>query len=119
RLFNFDTSPGNPTKYADLVRYPGLGTPSPSYSPTPFGDPTSYQPVKPTPLVVTETEPIEIVQSPDNELRSQDSLIGLVNTAGAGDEVMVEQQYERKYWHTSTAFGPNPRLEAYIAAAQR
>src|SRR5438045_6314929 len=88
RLSIFDTSPGNRSKYADLVRYPGLGTPSPGYSPTPFGDPTSYQPVKLTPLVVTETEPIEIVQAPDNALRDQGSLIGLVNTAGAGDEVM-------------------------------
>ncbi len=106
-------------RYADLVRYPGLGTPPPGYTPTPFPDQTGYTLVKPTPLVVTETQRIEIVQAPDNALRDVDSLIGLVNRAGAGDEVMVEQQYERKYWQSSTLDGPNPRLEAYIRAAQR
>jgi phosphatidylserine/phosphatidylglycerophosphate/cardiolipin synthase-like enzyme len=115
RLFSFDFAPG---KYLDIVRYPTMGTPPPGYVPTPMPNYTSYMPIKPTPLVVTETERIEIVQSPDNELRSQDSLLGLVNTAGAGDTVMVEQQYERRYWPNST-LGPNPRLDAYIAAAQR
>ena len=33
--------------------------------------------------------------------------------------VMVEQQYERKYWENSVTDGPNPRLQAYIAAARR
>ncbi|MGI8586392.1 MAG: S-layer homology domain-containing protein [Chloroflexia bacterium] len=120
RLRNFDFQPG---KYLDLVRWntaPGFGTPGPTFTPTLNSpDYTSYQPVKPTPLVVTETERIEIVQSPDNELRDQDSLLGLVNSAGAGDEVEVEQQYERTYWQTSPTVGPNPRLEAYIAAARR
>ncbi|HKP51476.1 MAG TPA: lamin tail domain-containing protein [Chloroflexia bacterium] len=106
-------------RYADLVRYPGLGTPPPDYTPTPFPDQTGYTVLKPTPLVVTETQRIEIVQAPDNALRDVDSLLGLVNRAGAGDEVMVEQQYERKYWQSSTLDGPNPRLEAYIRAAQR
>ncbi len=116
RLNNFDFVPG---KYPDLVRYPAVGTPPPTYSPTPLPDFTSYMPIKPTPLVVTENETFQIIQSPDNELRNQDSLIGLVNSAGVGDEVLVEQLYERKYWQTSTSVGPNPRLEAYIAAAQR
>ncbi|MFL5732502.1 MAG: lamin tail domain-containing protein [Chloroflexia bacterium] len=116
RLVNNDT---DITKYGDLPRYPALGTPPPGYSSTPFPDMTGYTPLKPTPLVVTETESIEIVQSPDNELRDEDSLIGLVNRAGPGDEVMVEQQYERKFWETSVTAGPNPRLEAYIRAARR
>ncbi|MFL5734182.1 MAG: phospholipase D-like domain-containing protein, partial [Chloroflexia bacterium] len=118
RLYGFDVAPG---KYADLVLYPNpaLPTPPAGYTPTPEPDFTAYTVQKPTPLVVTETENIEIVQSPDNELRNQDSLVGLVNTAGTGDEVLVEQQYERKYWRTSPIAGPNPRLEAYIRAGQR
>lgn len=116
RLVNNDT---DVSKYADLVRYPALGTPPPAYTPPPADDMTGYTPVKPTPLVVTETESFEIIQAPDNALRETDSLIGMVNKAGAGDEVMVEQQYERKYWETSVTDGPNPRLEAYIAAARR
>jgi hypothetical protein len=117
RLINFDFQPG---VYPDIVEYPNLGaTPPPGYSPTPLPDMAGYTPVKPTPLTVTETENIEIIQSPDNDLRDTDSIIGLVNRAGAGDTVMVEQQYERKYWETSTTNGPNPRLQAYIAAAHR
>jgi hypothetical protein len=117
RLINFDFQP---SVYPDVIEYPNLGaTPPPGYSPTPLPDMAGYTPVKPTPLVVTETENIEIIQSPDNDLRDTDSIIGLVNRASAGDTVMVEQQYERKYWETSPTNGPNPRLEAYIAAAQR
>lgn len=117
RLRDFDFAPG---RYPDLVRWntaPGFGTPV--ATPTALGDLTGYTLIKPTPLVVTENERIEVIQSPDNDLRDQDGLIGLVNTAGAGDEVLVEQQYERLYWDTSVAVGPNPRLQAYIAAAQR
>lgn len=116
RLMDFDFQPA---RYLDLVRYPGLGTPPPGYTPTPLGDLVGYTPVKPTPLIVTENETFEIVQSPDNALRDEGSLIGLVNRAGPGDMVMVEQQYERKFWESSTTDGPNPRLEAYIRAARR
>ncbi|MCA9873230.1 MAG: lamin tail domain-containing protein, partial [Anaerolineales bacterium] len=67
--------------------------------------------------------PLEIIQSPENSLRDVDGLLGLVNRAGPGDKVWVEQLYERPYWGP-TAGGspltdPNPRLEAYIAAARR
>lgn len=118
RLYNHDVAP---SIYPDVVLYPnpGLPTPPPGYTPTPMPDFTSYIPIKPTPLVVTENEQIDVVQSPDNELRDDSSLIGLVNGAGAGDEVMVRQLYERTYWQTSPTIGPNPRLEAYIAAARR
>jgi predicted extracellular nuclease/phosphatidylserine/phosphatidylglycerophosphate/cardiolipin synthase-like enzyme len=119
RLVNFDFQPG---KYPDIVRWntaPGFGTPAPGFTPTVLPDMTGYNPVKPTALVVTETQSIEIVQAPDNALRDVDSLIGMVNRAGAGDEVMVQQQYERKYWETGTTTHPNPRLEAYIQAARR
>jgi phosphatidylserine/phosphatidylglycerophosphate/cardiolipin synthase-like enzyme len=119
RLVNFDFQPG---KYPDIVRWntaPGFGTPAPGFTPTVLPDMTGYNPVKPTALVVTETQNIEIIQAPDNALRDVDSLIGMVNKAGAGDEVMVQQQYERKYWETGTTTSPNPRLEAYIQAARR
>ncbi len=116
RLIAFDFAPG---RFADVVRYPALGTPPPGYSPTPFPDMTGYTPIKPTPLVVTETEQIAIVQAPETGLRDLDGLIGLVDRAGPGDTVLVEQQYERTYWETSPSDGPNPRLAAYIRAAQR
>src|SRR5205814_9088799 len=116
RMIGFDT---DTTRYPDLVRYPGLGTPPPGYAPTPLPDMVGYTVIKPTPLVVNETENIEIIQSPDNALRDQDSIIGMVNKAGPGDDVMVAAAYERKYWESSTTNGTNPRLVAYIRTTQR
>ena len=65
---------------------------------------------------------MEMVQSPENSLRDSDSLLGMVARAGAGDTVLVEQLYEYTYWGPPTSNptdDPNPRLEAYIAAAGR
>jgi len=42
--------------------------------------------------------------------------------AGGGGRVLVEQLYEYKYWGPTSSnpiTDPNPRLEAYIAAARR
>jgi hypothetical protein len=64
----------------------------------------------------------EVVQSPENSLRNQDGLLGLVSRAGAGDTILVQQLSERPYWGSTTSNStadPNPRLEAYIAAARR
>ena len=72
--------------------------------------------------VVSGLIPFEIVQSPENSLRDIDGLLGLVNRAGDGDTVLVQQMYERPYWGASTSNptdDPNPRLEAYINAARR
>ena len=75
------------------------------------------------PFAFSGVFPLEIVQSPENSLRSVDGLLGLVNRAGPGDKVWVEQLYERPYWGPSSGgtppSDPNPRLEAYIAAARR
>jgi uncharacterized repeat protein (TIGR01451 family) len=66
--------------------------------------------------------PFELIQGPENSLRDRDGLLGLVNRAGAGDTVLVQQLTERPYWGTSGSNpqdDPNPRLEAYLAAARR
>jgi uncharacterized repeat protein (TIGR01451 family) len=65
----------------------------------------------------------EVVQSPENSVRSADSLLGMVAKAGAGDTVLVQQLNERPYWGSPSTSNriddPNPRLEAYIDAARR
>jgi cardiolipin synthase A/B len=64
----------------------------------------------------------ELVQAPENALRDRDALLGLVNRAGAGDTVLVQQLSERPYWGSSGSNptdDPNPRLEAYLSAARR
>lgn len=66
--------------------------------------------------------PIELVQCPDNCLRTTDALLGMVSRAGQGDELLVEQLYEYTFWGASSSnptADPNLRLEAYIAAARR
>jgi hypothetical protein len=62
------------------------------------------------------------VQSPENALRDVDALLGLIGRAGSGDTILVEQLSERPYWgatNSNASDDPNPRLEAYIAAARR
>jgi hypothetical protein len=73
-------------------------------------------------LTIQGTFAIEMVQAPENSLRDSDSLLGMVARAGARDTVLVEQLYEYTYWGdpgSNPASDPNPRLEAYIAAARR
>ena len=81
RLINFDFQPGTTQTWC---AGPGPGFGPPGTTPTPLPDMCCYIPVKATPLVVTETESFEMIQSPDNELRDVDSLIRLVNPCGAG-----------------------------------
>lgn len=72
--------------------------------------------------IFTGTFDFEVVQSPENSLRNEDALIGLVNRAGTGDTIYVQQLNERPHWGPSASNpsdDPNPRLEAYIEAARR
>ena len=91
--------------------------------PAACSDGTFYPVQKPNPLNLSGTFNFEIVQCPDNCLHYDEALIGMVRRATAGDTLLVEQAYERKYWGTSssssTTQDPNPRLEAYIEAARR
>lgn len=76
----------------------------------------------PIPLVLTGALPVEMVQCPENCLRTSDALLGLVARAGTGDTLLVEQLYEYTFWgagSSNPAADPNLRLEAYIAAAKR
>ncbi|MFO7538295.1 MAG: lamin tail domain-containing protein [Chloroflexota bacterium] len=76
----------------------------------------------PQTAVFQGTFPFTLIQGPENSLRDSDGLLGLVHGAGAGDVVLVQQLTERPYWGTSTSNpqdDPNPRLEAYLAAARR
>ena len=83
---------------------------------------TTYTVRYPQPASFSGVFPFEIVQSPENSLRDVDGLLGLVNRAGAGDVVLVQQLYERPFWGSSSSNAtddPNPRLEAYLNAARR
>lgn len=89
-------------------------------------DRTGYTIVKPQALSLPAgAYELEVLQAPDNALASctkpgaQRGLLGMVSRAGAGDWVLVAQNTEEQPWGTSSTPRDNPRLQAYIAAAQR
>jgi phosphatidylserine/phosphatidylglycerophosphate/cardiolipin synthase-like enzyme len=101
---------------------PTLGAPPAGFVPIYDSGGDSYPVQKPAPLVANGTFTFQLIHSPEQALRDQDSLLGLVNRAGAGDTILVEQLYENLYWGAESSnitADPNPRLLAYIAAARR
>ncbi len=116
----------DPDHHRDLRRWsaadPLYGAPPPGFIPDYSSGGTFYTPVFTLPFSTTGNFFFEVVQSPDNALRPSDSLLGMVARAGAGDRVLVEQLYENEFWGpviSNPTADPNPRLEAYIAAARR
>lgn len=115
-IFNHDFQPG----YYDVSPYdPVKDAPPVGYAPPAMSDQTGYMPVLPNPLTVHETEYLELIDSSDTSMRSVDSVIGLLNKAGAGDLIIDEAQYEYLYWGPTGSQYINPRLQAMIAAANR
>jgi cardiolipin synthase len=101
---------------------PTLGAPPAGFVPSYDSGGIAYPVQKPTPLVTRGVFTFQLIHSPERALRDQDSLLGLVNRAGAGDTILVEQLYEQLFWGSTSSnvtADPNPRLEAYIAAARR
>ena len=116
----------DPAHHRDVTRW---SVSDPTYGPPPLGfvpdrttGGTTYPVAFPTPLSVSGTFSLEMVQSPDTSLRNKDAMLGLVARAGAGHTIEVEQLYEQVHWGptaSNVTDDPNPRLEAYIAAARR
>jgi len=114
------------TTHRDILRWsatdPKYGAPPPGFIPTRTTGGDGYAVRFVEPAVFHGVHPFEIGQSPENALRDVDGLLGLVGRAGQGDRLLVEQLSERPYWGLTSAnptTDPNPRLEAYIAAARR
>jgi hypothetical protein len=122
-IFDHDFDPAN---HRDLRRWNAAdlqyGAPPPGFIPSFTSGGTSYAVQFSQPVVISGSIFFEMVQSPENSLRDADALLGMVARAVAGDRVLVEQLYENKYWGPTSSnptADPNPRLEAYIAAARR
>lgn len=116
----------DPVHHIDLFPWTAghdtYGNPTPGYIPLTVTGGTTYSVRFPAPVTIVDTIGFEIIQSPENSLRNQDALLGLLNQAGTGDTILVQQLSERPYWGPTTSnptADPNPRLEAYIAAARR
>ena len=115
-----------PAEHADLFRWqaghPTYGAPPAGFIPIVETGGVTYTVRFPMPATFSGPFTFEVVQSPENSLRDRDGLLGLVKEAGAGDTVLVQQLSERPYWGATSSNpidDPNPRLEAYIAAARR
>ncbi|MEW6404041.1 MAG: lamin tail domain-containing protein [Chloroflexota bacterium] len=119
-IFNHDL---DPTNHRDVRRWSAAtDSPPPGFVPSYASGGTIYPVQFPNPLTLNGNFDFEVIQSPDNDLRASDALLGIVERAGAGGTVFVEQLYERKFWGPTTsdpATDPNLRLEAYIDAARR
>lgn len=116
----------DPVNHIDLfpwtAGHPTWGNPPPGYVPITATGGTTYTVRFPNPVTLTGNFGFEILQAPENSLRDQDALVGMLNRAGAGDLILVQQLSERPYWgptNSNPTADPNPRLEAYIAAARR
>jgi len=122
-VFNHDF---DPTNHRDLKRWaaadPTYGAPPGGFTPDYSSGGTAYTATFTTPFSTSGEFFFEVVQAPENTLRSNDSLLGMIERASDGDWVLVEQLYDYKYWGPSSSNptdDPNPRLEAYIDAARR
>ncbi len=120
------TTDFDPANHLDLFRWtavhPTYGAPPPGYEPITESGGISYTVRYPAPSAFQGTFAFEVLQAPENSLRDSDGLLGLLNQAGVGDTILVQQLNERPYWGASSSnptADPNPRLEAYLAAARR
>ncbi|HQV27203.1 MAG TPA: lamin tail domain-containing protein [Thermoflexales bacterium] len=99
-----------------------MGAPIPGYAPITVTGGVSYTVRFTRPLVTAGPVMVELNTSPENTLRRAGGLIGMIDTAGAGDEIMAEQLSEPLYWGPSASNrtdDPNPRIEALLGAARR
>lgn len=101
---------------------PTLGAPPAGFVPGRLSGGSFYRVQKAEALRTEGTFSFQLIHSPEGALRDVDSTLGLIAQAGAGDTVLSEDLYQHTYWgaeDSNVAADPNPRLEAYIAAARR
>ncbi len=109
----------------DIMRWlpveTGLGLPVQTYIPQPYENGITYTVGFDEPVSFAGDFEFELVQSPENFTNRDGGLLKLLDEAGDGDTILVEQQYERLYWGSGKdpITDPNLRLIGYLAAARR
>jgi phosphatidylserine/phosphatidylglycerophosphate/cardiolipin synthase-like enzyme len=123
RIFEADWDPAH---HQDLLRWeethPVYGLPPVEFVPITSSGGITYPVRYAAPGVFQGRFSFELQQAPENILRDEDGLLGLVSRAGRGDTILVQQLQERPYWGASNsnpAQDPNLRLAQFVAAAQR
>lgn len=119
-LFAADLDPAN---HVDLFRWQSnhgsYGAPPPDFAPITETGGVTYTVRYPTAVSFSDATHFSLIQSPENSLRQSDGLLGLLNEAGGGDTILVQQLVERPYWGQAGEQAPNLRLDALINAARR
>ena len=106
----------DPAYHLDVAPYDGSFTPP---APLPAPDWTTYTVQFAGPLHAT-ADHLTVLHAPENTLRDQDALLGLLGRAKSGDSIAVMQMNEPFTWTEGVgAVGLNPRIQALIDAAQR
>ncbi len=112
----------DPVHHLDLVTCQDVPTLCAGVPPPTEPNWVSYTVAFTAPLTIQGTMAFEVIQSPENSLRTVDGLLGLIARAGEGDTLLVEQFYEAVHWGPGTgtpATDPNLRLQALLEAARR
>jgi phosphatidylserine/phosphatidylglycerophosphate/cardiolipin synthase-like enzyme len=121
-IFDADADTVHHVDVVGCDQAPELCTPPAGFEPDFTPDWITYTVQFPMPQTWRATFAFEVVQSPENSLRVRDGLLGLLERAGPGDTILVQQLEERVHWGPSDggpATDPNPRLVAYLEAARR
>jgi cardiolipin synthase A/B len=123
RVMQADIAPGvHPDVWTWDPADPVLGAPPAGFTPSYASGGTFYAVREPESLSADGVFMFQVFHSPEQSLRDRDSLLGLIDSAGPGDVLLVEQLYEQTFWGpeaSSVEIDPNPRLQAYIGAARR
>ncbi len=101
---------------------PDLGVPPAGFVPILTSGGSQYPVRISRPLSVAGRYHFEVCQAPEHSLRTSDCLLGLVAKAGLGDVLLISQLSEPPFWgpaEGTVETDPNPRLQAYLAAARR
>lgn len=115
-----------PDRFRDLhpfeAGHAAFGAPPPDFvfPPLPLY-PVTESPFR-EPTVTQGSANFMLISAPENAIRPDTGIHALIQRAGAGDEILLMQLYERKYWGDSVSnpiADPNPRLQAIIEAARR
>lgn len=109
----------------DIVRWclacAPFGPPAIGFTPTLASGGQSYI-VRFAPQTFNVPMTLTLATSPESHVRAGDSILDVLNVAGAGDEVLVQQLDEPHFWGASNsnpAANPNVRLQAMLDAAAR
>ena len=122
QIWNVDADPKNHPDVVRCEQVPALCSAPPGFVPLTTPDWLTYTVQFPMPRSWSGSFGFELIQSPENSLRSRDGLLGLLGRAGTGDTVLVEQLAEDVHWGPATGTpetDPNPRVEAYLDASRR